>query len=169
MLPSEPLPITNHVVEVWEDFRERVIGNPKLVQPKLRQYVKPNLRFLHEACSHALVDLQRMISFHNLDPVSGTQSNPSQHKYAGVVARWIAKVRPIYIEDGHPLTKVEFKLNAFFAVWVFRSYLDYQLPAPLISALTYSFHFREVSSETMALFAYAIDTSLRERFVQKRT
>jgi len=150
-------------------FRERVVANPRFVDPNRRQFVNINLRFLREACEHALVDLDRMLSYHNRDPVSGIQSNPSKHKYAGVVSRWVARTRPIYVEDHHPLRDVELMLNAFCAVWVFRSYLDYELPLPLMPALAYSFHFRDVSSETLAFIAYTIDTSLHERFAQRKS
>ena len=166
-LPSEAQYLSDHVAEVWEDFRDRVLSNPKIVEPKLLPHVHLNKRILVEACGHAHVDLQRMINFHNQDPVSGAQSSPAFYKFAGFLSRWIAKTRPIYIDDGHPLTKSALKLNAYFALWVFRSYLSYELPTDILSGLVYSFHFRDVRSEMMAMVAYTIDHCLNADGVRR--
>lgn len=166
-LPSDAQYLWDHIAEVWEDFRDRALSTPQIVEPKLLPHVHLNKRLLQETCGHAHVDLQRMIGFHNQDPVSGAQTSPAFYKFAGFLSRWISKTRPIYIDDGHPLTKSALKLNAYFALWVFRSDLRYDMPAEIVSGLVYSFHFRDVRSETLAMIAYTIDHCLNAEAVRQ--
>ena len=123
-------------------------------------FVHLNQRVLAEACGHAHVDLTRMVVFPNVDPITGGTTKPHKYKFAGFVSRWIAKSHPIYVDDGKPLPRASFKLNAYFALYVFRSYLTYKLPPEVVGSLAYSFHFRDVRSETLALIAYTLDICL---------
>ncbi len=93
-------------------------------------------------------------------------SKPNQYKYAGFMARWIAKSKPIYVEgwiDDVTLTADEtraaLEVNARFALYVFRSFLfldDKKLSQEkeLVYALKHALAFRDEQGETLAYAAY---------------
>nr|VFJ95825.1 MAG: hypothetical protein BECKLFY1418A_GA0070994_105315 [Candidatus Kentron sp. LFY] len=116
-----------------------------------------NKMLLAKAIDNAIEDLQRMSLFH-----FEKGKEPDRHKYAGFVAKWIAKERPIQLiqRDGAapPLSLVTEKLywiNALFAVHVMSSFLRGKgIPPRIGPYLKYIFSFREERGETLALIAY---------------
>lgn len=106
-----------------------------------------------QAVVSALIDIRRVAEFH-LDP----GKLPDRHKYAGFVARWIAKVRPIQLRHplGQNLTSENLVLiNPEFAVWVFYSFLQGGVPRGVFAQhLRYWFQFRDERGETLAFVAY---------------
>ncbi len=85
---------------------------------------------------------------------------PDNHKLAGFVGKWIAKVRPVYYDTEAVLPARLHKINAHFAVVAFRSFLELKgqrLPKAVYKSLLYTFHFRECSGETLALLGYCIE------------
>ena len=115
-----------------------------------------NSQLLARAIDNALIDLARMEKHH----FSGN-SNPDAHKYAGFVARWVAKERPIQIPKNLPVSLANEKLywaNAAFAVFVMSSFLEREgIPGNLAFHLKYWFAFRDERGETLSLVAYCCE------------
>ncbi|MEO5333704.1 MAG: hypothetical protein H7839_16960 [Magnetococcus sp. YQC-5] len=113
-----------------------------------------------EAVGQAIKDLGRMAAMHLPE-----LALPDSHKFAGFLSKWIAKIKPAYIiPDAYSLPpektvrpKEMAMINAYFALYIFRSLLTYNISEPMKINLLYSFHFRDWSGETLALLAYACE------------
>jgi len=144
--------ILKHLDNVWEDFEKEFIRNPRMVPAELCDLIKVNPRQIAEAVKHAVVDMSKMTFLQFTE-----NGQPDRHKYAGFVSKWIAKIRPISFED-HPDFDVEiYKINAYFAFWVFRSYLFHSVPQYLIDEMVYTFHFRDERGEVLAFMAFSCE------------
>ena len=148
--------LISHVETAWEEFETQVLKNPDF-GGSLFSHIKLNKRFLQEAIEHTLVDLNRWVKFHNFQPGDEGSKLPDRFKYAGFLSKWVAKIRPVYIEDGHPLQTQHFYVNAFFALWIFRSFISLSFKNELLFGMIYIYHFREMRGENLAFLAYAID------------
>jgi hypothetical protein len=143
-----------HIAVVWKHFEKRYIANSVLVGPEFAPYIKISKRFLIEAIKHSCIDMIRMASWH----LPSADQNPDRHKFAAFVSKWLAQIRPIFIDADIPLKSSSLHtINARFALWVFRSFLLQPLPANLVANLTYLFHFRQEKGETLALIAYCCE------------
>lgn len=114
------------------------------------------------AVGNALKDIQRWAAFHLSRPPRGDKARPDRHKYAGFLAKWIAKERPVYLRLADPDKPVQippemYQLNATFAVTVMRAYLDNDMDPILEKEIAYVLHFREERGETLALLAYCAE------------
>lgn len=145
----------DHVSQAWDDF---VCGfsteydiNPDclLVDHDLLVY----------SVGNAIKDILRMAEWHLPTP----NALPDRHKYSGFLAKWIAKIRPIKINrlvyilpsDKTTLPREIIMVNAHFALYVFRTTLEYDIPEPIMAHLLYALNFRDWSGENLALLAYA--------------
>jgi len=62
-------------------------------------------------------------------------------------------MRPIYIENEYRVQLPhEFMINAFFALWVFRSFIG-NIPREFYLDLVYALHFRDDRGETLSVLA----------------
>jgi len=143
--------LLRHIGKVWDDFQTKYIHNSLTVPLELRSAIHLNSRLLVEAVKDARVDLQRMVEWHLRD------KSPDRHKYAAFLAKWIAKVRPIYIDEGVAFDASKHFINAEFALWIFRSFLTHKIPLNLRDYLRYMFHFRDERGETLSLIAYCCE------------
>jgi hypothetical protein len=141
----------DHVAKVWEDFTTRHIHNAISVPPGMRSALGLNERFLVEAIQHAVIDMERMKILHL------AEKPPDRHKYAGFLSKWIAKIRPIYIHEADEYDSSIHQINAFFALWVFQSFLKSSVPENLVEYLIYIFHFRDEKGESLALLAFCCE------------
>lgn len=117
---------------------------------------------LTSAIGNALIDIQRWSIFHLDRPANDEKARPDRHKYAGFIARWLAKERPIYLHCKDPNTPVSvpaemYRLNAFFAVTVMQAYIRADFDPTLVDELAYILHFRDERGETLALLAYCAE------------
>ena len=142
-----------HMAAVWQHFERCYIDNPILVEPSLRPLVKLNKRFLVEAVKHSRIDIMRMARWH----LPRADQDPDHHKFAGFVSKWVAQLRPIYVDAEIPVRSSLLVINARFALWTFRSFLARSVPANLVSNLIYLFHFRQEKGETLSLVAYCCE------------
>ncbi len=138
-----------HLAQVWQDFQDRILADTPV---RLKDCIHLNRRQLVEAAKHARIDMARMSEMHLLD-----EEKPDNHKYAAFLAKWVAKIRPVLVDDGAEMDTPLYLVNAQFAVWVFRSYLTEDIPEELVEYLTYILHFREERGETLALIAYCCE------------
>jgi len=118
----------------------------------LGTHVHLNSILVARAVDNAIRDLERMSEFH-MDP----GKEPDHHKIAGFLSRWVAKERPIQINDNLPLSQLSERLqwlNATYAVFVMNSFLKRQVTGVLAYHLRYGFAFRDERGETLALLAY---------------
>jgi len=103
-----------------------------------------------QAIDNALKDMARMSDFHL--PVGKT---PDRHKYAGFVAKWVAKCRPIQMDNNTQINSQRLWANATFAMFVMASFLDMEsIDYKLSEYLKYWFQFRDERGETLSLIAY---------------
>ncbi len=140
--------LRSHIVQVVKKFDDEFLKDSRIVESKLYPHIHLNKRVLVEAIKHARLDIERMSSFH-----IPKNCRLGKSKYAGFLSKWIAKMVPFYIEDGHPLSENMYLLNSYFAFWVFRSFLDKNIPEKFHIYLIYSLHFRDERGETLALLA----------------
>lgn len=147
------------VARAWADFQERFIEVYFVAE--YIGCIKMNRPVLTEAVKHAVIDLRRMADWH----LPGPDRPPDRHKYAGFVAKWVAKLRPIYCDKRTRLVHPDPAnwINAYFAMWIFRSFLYHPLPPEMSRNLLYGFHFRDERGETLALIAYACEEISRQR------
>lgn len=129
------------------------------IQANLINGIQINMNILQEAISHAFVDIERMSQFH-LPPAD---RRPDRHKWSGFMAKWIAKMRPIYctIPGKAKHNEIIQTLNAHFATYIFRCFLYLKPNAyhdSLAKNLLYSFHYRDERGETLALIAYCYES-----------
>ena len=142
----------DHCEEVWTNFQERYIHNPAMVPLSHREHIHLNTRVMVEAIENGVQDLYRMAEYH-LPEGNG----PDRHKYAGFLSKWVAKLRPIYLNEGVELTSPIHMINAAFAIWIFRSFLEANIPETLYRELLYMFHFRDERGETLSVLAYCCE------------
>lgn len=155
--------VTTQVTDVWNNlFVPHCLKNKELFFPfddwelieiGLSSYA------LASAVENALIDICRWSSFHLSVPPDGEMARPDRHKYAGFLAKWIAKERPIYVRPLDYDNPVEipaemYRLNSFFALLVIQSYLDKPMSLKIANELAYLLHFRDEKGETLAILAY---------------
>lgn len=139
--------LINHVVKVWRRL-ERIEG----ITPA-DAYLSPI--HLLEAIENALIDLKRMIEFHQ-----PPGEMPDHHKYSGFISKWIAKTRPIQFPSSAGLSlRMKFMLgiNARFAFFVMDSFLEYRTPIVIAQHMMYWFSFRDERGETLAMMAFCAE------------
>jgi len=140
--------LVKHLANVYKEF------NKKYDLHDSQAYLSAAL--LSRAIDNALIDIERMSTWHIPE-----NSTPDAHKYAGFVAKWIAKERPIQLRKESPVSQVNEKLhwaNAIFAVYVMSSFLSNNgVPSSLAINLKYWFAFREEKGEVLALVAYCCE------------
>lgn len=123
---------------------------------------------LVEAVGNARQDILRWCWFHLAkNPNSDESVRPDRHKFGGFLARWIAKEKPISILLKNPssppnIPEEMYRLNAFFAVAVMQSYLDYPIPDHLAEELAYILHFRDEKGEIFALLGYCAEEMAKQ-------
>ncbi|MBF0295210.1 MAG: hypothetical protein HQL96_08465 [Magnetococcales bacterium] len=122
--------------------------------------IRISLPVFTEAIEHAFVDMNRMAAWHM--PTEDRQ--PDRHKWSGFMAKWVAKMRPIYCAKpgksigALPLANM---LNAYFALYIFRGFLYCRSNAhhfPISKNVLYALHYRDLTGETLALLAYSYET-----------
>lgn len=151
--------LSSHLEECVNFFYQEYLANTMFIPESLHKNFKIEVNHytLAEAIEDARVDLGRWVQFHLIG-----DKKPDNHKYAGFLSRWMAKRRPIQICqinecDTPHYPETLFKLNAIFALVVFRSFLKYDIPAPLVRDLVYKFHYRDPSGEALAVLAYCCE------------
>ena len=156
--PSEK-DIICHLAGVWTHFGSNYIDNSLLVNASLKTHIKLNKRFLVEVAKHARIDIDRMARWH----LPRSDQQPDRHKYAGFLSRWVAQIRPVYIDADIPLESATLHtINARLALWVFRSMLHHPIPPSIAENLVYLFHYRQERGETLALIAYCCEEMSRQ-------
>lgn len=151
----------NHVSQAWEDF---VVGfsSQHQIDPACLVFNETLATF---AIGNAIVDLERMALFH----IRPEKSIPDKHKYAGFLAKWITKVKPVRYDDKLSTSGIEepisgdahIIINAHFALYIFRSTLEYSIPKSIQDHLLYAFEYRDWSGENLALLAYSCEETTR--------
>jgi hypothetical protein len=157
-ISANPEDLVAHLQLVWEEFHKRHLQNPIIVPVDVLPHVHINPRLVVEAANHSLVDLERMAELH----LKG-HKKPDRHKWAGFVAKWIAKIRPIYIDSEVEIDANLHFINADFAVWVLRSFLEESIPFQLAEQLQYMLHYRDEKGETLSVIAYCAEEISRLR------
>jgi hypothetical protein len=171
------LGILEHLEKVWEWFDINVLRNEGVLPDEASNAfnVQLNPYFMAAAVEHARVDLSRWADFHQVGRGGSTDvgndaqsARPDNHKLAGFLARWIAKVRPIQVTVAEAtvvngkLCEMPFdlyRINAIFAVCVLRSYLETdEFPQELTDELIYRLHYRDEKGLDLALYAYCGET-----------
>ena len=114
------------------------------------------------AVGNAQQDIRRWCWFHLANNSNNNPAHPDRHKYGGFLARWIAKEKPISVLPVNPssspdIPEAMYRINAFFAVAVLQSYLDYRIPFTLAQEMAYLLHFRDEKGETFALLGYCAE------------
>ena len=147
------------VAAEWGTFSATMIASAAYIPPEIKAKVEisMNLYFLTEAIQNARIDLGRWVDFHLPDDDGRL---PDNHKYAAFVSRWIAKLRPVQVIDRGlegDFPEYLYKLNAAFAVHVFRSYLTAPIPDSMAKELIYRFQFRDPSGTDLALIAFTCE------------
>ena len=140
--------LLKHVaVVVSEYLKDRGIHNSQ---------VRVDSWLLNCVIDSSMQDLARMADFH-IPP----DSSPDRHKYAGYVAKWIAKILPMQLLYDLPLTlnnKNIIWLNSELALYVFTSFLNgAKLTPGLVDAMRYSFTYREQNATDLAVLAYCCE------------
>ncbi|MEO5346657.1 MAG: hypothetical protein H7834_09810 [Magnetococcus sp. YQC-9] len=87
---------SEHVSEAWEGFSRGFVDT----HFHGVMCIDIDTILLTEAVGHACRDLLRMSDFH----LPQEEALPDRHKYAGFVAKWVAKTRPVIID------RVKYKL-----------------------------------------------------------
>lgn len=150
--------IIEHIGNVWLHFYETYINS--FIDPEILKQleIRVNPYVLSAAIEHARVDLSRWLDLHLSEC---PQSMPDNHKYAGFLAKWVAKLRPVMIivPESFDLTysRELYEINALFAVFVFRSYLKRDISKKLAKELIYRLHLRDETGENLAFFAYVCE------------
>lgn len=139
--------LIDHIARVW-----RLFHNDFIIKEvnAFRDRLFINKSFLVAAIGNAVIDIERMAKWHL--PEIGQE--PDRHKYAGFLSKWIAKTKPIYINNEPCGTDIPIEthlINACFAYDVFGSFLELSVPEEIRKSLVYSFHFREDRGESLAL------------------
>lgn len=150
--------LVRHFTEAWIKFQSEEYVDTDTLEGE-DEYLSStlNLDFVGEIIQHALIDMDRMATFHLVRDDQGKISLPDHHKYAGFIAKWTSKIRPIQVWSGSEhanLSKDAHTLNSRFSTYIFRSFLLHPIPSKLVDYLDYVFHFRSESGETLALVAY---------------
>lgn len=156
-----------HISAVWEVFLHEMSSTYDYEKQGIRiQLSEP---VLTEAVLTAVSDICRMVSFHFREVEDSSHqkyTGPDRHKYSAFLARWIAKMRPVnfFVPNEIDPPFHLYQINAFFALYVFRSFLTQNVPDEVVPSLIYSFHYREIAPEILAILAYAGEeiSSLRE-------
>lgn len=122
---------------------------------------------LVEAVGNARQDIMRWCWFHLAKNPNSEPVRPDRHKYGGFLARWIAKEKPISILPKNPssppdIPEAMYRLNAFFAIMVFQSYLNEPIPDRLADELAYILHFRDEKGEIFALLGYCAEEMAKQ-------
>ncbi len=157
----------DHIAELWDLFKQHLLE--KLTPDHLDCIVLDDT-LVSESIRNALIDYNRMCRHH----LPQEHQSPDRHKHAGFFSKWIAKSRPIVVDferikqiDNVKNDKYDaiayrnflilIKINASFALLVFRSFLKYDIPDAIYPSLLYSFHFRDWTGENLALHAYSCE------------
>lgn len=154
---NRSVPKEKHFVDqalhTWMFFDVEILGNSSNTSDGDAEafQVELNLHLLLSAIEHARIELSRWADYH----LCGKSSSPSNYKLAGFMAKWIAKIRPIQIvykskstESYHKkLPILLYKVNAYFAATVIRSYITSPTINPwLFNELIYRLHYRDETS-----------------------
>lgn len=160
--------IEEHVEKATAGFDKFYVKKPEfhpyIASGAVDVYLNPYV--LADAIRSAAIDIDRWASFH----LEG-QANPcpDRHKYAGFVSKWVAQFRPLSFhmagDEFPPLeSPVLLSLNAVYAFYLFRSYLDLgpknnQLELDKLEAqVIYRLHFRgNETGENLAVLAYCYE------------
>lgn len=137
----------------------------------IERYFKPDVdkfyicqKLVAQVVGNAWIDMNRMAKLH-----LPADKNPDRHKYAGFVAKWIAKIRPIYshllcsdLNIGEALNptiadQMQIQINAYFALLIYRNFLEVDSPENLDRDLLYTFHFRDERGEMLSILAYTAE------------
>lgn len=161
--------IAEHINYCVQYFYDKYINNLEFVPQSVHESFDfdINLYALAEAIEDARVDLDRWTKFHLIG-----DKKPDNHKYAGFLSKWIARRRPVQVilKDKNctpELPDALYKINATFALIVFRSLLKKEIPVALVRELIYKFHYRDPSGEALAVLAYCCEeiTEKREEII----
>lgn len=159
--------IADRITHIWTDiFVPKYLNDTDRLGYKVQWdtiEIGLNQYALVAAIGNASVDIERWCTFHlkHASKDNGP-SLPDHHKYAGFLAKWLAKERPIFIREldancFHDLPQQLYRINALFALVVMQSYLKAPIPLDLFNELFYVLHFREEKGETLALLAYCAE------------
>lgn len=139
-----------HIILTWGLFQTKYLEKIQSDSPSATFDLCT--RVLSEALSTALLDMKRMSDFH----LPG--SSPDRHKFAAFLSFWVARFRPVSVTfSGSHYTPDALLVNANFALFVFQSFLIEGVPDELSRGLVYSFHYRSVQPEILAIMAYAAE------------
>lgn len=111
---------------------------------------------LTHACMSAIIDLERLSSFHGI-------RMPDNHKKAAFIFKWISRLGPVKPLSDYSATleKHELFANAAFSAICALSHLDADMDAiagsPEFPAMVYCSMYRDIVPETWALTFYLIE------------
>ncbi len=147
--------VSLRIEKIWNDiFLPKYIYRPSILDADGSFTLRINSHALAAAIGNALIDIERWCRFH-LKNSPHSPKKPDRHKYAGFLAKWLAKERPVFLEsEADALPEQLYRINALFAVTVLQAHLDYEIPDDLWEELFYILHFRDEKGETLALLAY---------------
>lgn len=116
--------------------------------------IRHNNHCLMLALRKALDDLCTYVERH----MGEDEKMPDRHKYAGFIAKWIAKIRPFYVDydgDGE-LPEHLLRVNAYYAAYIFRSLLEINgsISPHLLEIALHAFDFRDEQGENLSFMAY---------------
>ena len=150
--------LVGHFIKAWTEFQgEEYIDDDTPEGEVEYLHSSMNWGLVGEVIQHALIDMDRMTAFHLVRDEQSKASLPDHHKYAGFIAKWTSKIRPIQVwsDFAHAnQPKNTHTLNSRFSTYIFRSFLRHPIPSKLVDYFDYVFHFRSESGETLALVAY---------------
>lgn len=154
--------VLDHLGDLWDIFWDDVIVPERYEERGIR--VEMSDPAMTEAVMNALADMNRMVEFH-FDNGGGPDDLPDNHKYAAFMAKWIAQFRPVSFSAKSPDVETPelYQLNAYFAVYVFSSFLDAVLPEEVVESLVYTFHYRDVSPQVLSILAFACEDACKNR------
>lgn len=144
--------LLKQAVSVWSTFKsENGLSDSEVFLCPLH---------LRAAIDNAIIDMERMVDFHFVQGACADKKMPDNHKYAGFVSRWVAKIRPIRFHRPMAinLTNAQrLELNSVFSVYIMAGFLKFSIPINIARNLRYWFTFREERGETLAMLAYCAE------------
>lgn len=148
MASVEQRQLLSHIVNVFEELKNQAGFDTS------GMYLN-QLSVVH-AIDNSLKDLERMKHFH-----FENGKKLDRHKYAGFLSKWIAKCRPIQMQNDPPqnsLTAQKLWANSIFATFVMYSFLNKgSINSAIAQHIKYWHQFRDERGETLSLIAYCCE------------
>lgn len=180
--PTVPdsIQIFSYAMKIWEKLKDAA----SLKNENSDFLVTINPYLLKSAIEHSRIDLSRWVDFHLADQIlesekraevqevsEDSEKRPDNHKIAGYLAYWIAKIRPIQVIPASQLTtscpempRELYNINALFAYSFIIGLLDIaesDVPHEIEQDLIYRLNYRMDDPLSIAYAAYAAERIVR--------